>query len=105
MLTDEEKTRYSRQIQIDGFGEEGQEKLKKARVVVIGAGGLGTPSATYLAAAGVGRIGIVDFDVVEKLLLDTRASAQRICERPAAPAAPKRQARARAAAGARKGSA
>jgi molybdopterin-synthase adenylyltransferase len=65
MLTDEERTRYGRQIQIDGFGEEGQEKLKRARVVIIGAGGLGTPAATYLAAAGVGTLRIVDNDRVD----------------------------------------
>jgi molybdopterin/thiamine biosynthesis adenylyltransferase len=65
MLSDEEKQRYDRQMMVRGIGEEGQEKLKKARVVIAGAGGLGTPSALYLAAAGVGTIRIVDSDRVE----------------------------------------
>jgi len=65
MLTKEEKERYDRQIMIRGFGEEGQEKLKKAKVVVAGGGGLGSPSSIYLAAAGVGTIRIVDHDKVE----------------------------------------
>jgi adenylyltransferase/sulfurtransferase len=55
--------RYSRQIMI--FGEEGQKKLSKSKVLVIGAGGLGSPVIAYLAAAGVGELGIVDGDVVE----------------------------------------
>ncbi|AIY89456.1 HesA/MoeB/ThiF family protein [Geoglobus acetivorans] len=57
--------RYHRQIIIPFFGEEGQKRLEKARVIVIGAGGLGSPVITYLAAAGVGRIGVVDHDKVE----------------------------------------
>ena len=65
MLTKEERERYDRQIMIRGFGEEGQEKLKKAKVVVAGGGGLGSPSSIYLAAAGVGTIRIVDHDKVE----------------------------------------
>lgn len=56
--------KYVRQIML--FGEEGQEKLKKARVFVAGAGGLGSPVCTYLAVAGVGKIIIADFDCVEK---------------------------------------
>jgi adenylyltransferase/sulfurtransferase len=56
--------KYIRQIML--FGEEGQEKLKKARVFVAGAGGLGSPVSTYLAVAGVGKIIIADFDCVEK---------------------------------------
>ncbi|HHY46273.1 MAG TPA: HesA/MoeB/ThiF family protein [Firmicutes bacterium] len=64
-LSQEEKRRYSRQIIIPGIGEEGQQKLKDASVLVIGAGGLGSPAALYLAAAGVGTIGIVDSDDVE----------------------------------------
>ncbi|MBO8182143.1 MAG: HesA/MoeB/ThiF family protein [Archaeoglobus sp.] len=58
--------RYSRQIMISYFGEEAQEKLLKAKVVVIGAGGLGSPAIMYLAAAGVGKLTVVDFDTVEK---------------------------------------
>lgn len=65
MLTEQEQARYQRQIMLHGFGEAGQEKLKKARVFVAGAGGLGSPLAVYLAAAGVGNIRIVDRDVVD----------------------------------------
>jgi adenylyltransferase/sulfurtransferase len=65
MLTREERERYDRQIMMAGFGEEGQEKLKRARVFIAGAGGLGSPVAVYLAAAGVGTIRLVDRDRVE----------------------------------------
>ena len=65
MLTRDELERYERQIIIRGFGEEGQEKLKKARVFIAGAGGLGCPASIYLAAAGVGVIRVVDHDNVE----------------------------------------
>jgi molybdopterin/thiamine biosynthesis adenylyltransferase len=65
MLSDRELSRYNRQIVISGWGNEGQEKLKKARVVVAGAGGLGSSVLIYLAAAGVGHIRIVDSDKVE----------------------------------------
>jgi adenylyltransferase/sulfurtransferase len=61
-----EFARYSRHLIMPEVGLEGQGKLKSASVLIIGAGGLGTPSSTYLAAAGVGRIGIVDFDTIEK---------------------------------------
>lgn len=65
-LTTEEKYRYSRQILLSEVGEEGQLKLKKSKVLVIGAGGLGCPILLYLVALGVGNIGIVDFDTVEQ---------------------------------------
>lgn len=65
MLNKDELVRYSRQIIIDGFGEPGQEKLKKAKVLVAGVGGLGSPISIYLAAAGLGRIRIVDSDQVD----------------------------------------
>jgi molybdopterin/thiamine biosynthesis adenylyltransferase/rhodanese-related sulfurtransferase len=61
----QEIRRYSRHLLLPEVGLEGQQKLKAASVLVIGAGGLGSPVALYLAAAGVGRIGLVDFDVVE----------------------------------------
>jgi molybdopterin/thiamine biosynthesis adenylyltransferase/rhodanese-related sulfurtransferase len=64
-LTDQEKNRYSRHILLDKVGLEGQEKLKAAKVLVIGAGGLGCPVLQYLTAAGVGTIGIIDFDRVD----------------------------------------
>ncbi len=65
MLTADELKKYDRQMMIRGFGEEGQEKLKRAKVFVAGAGGLGCASTIYLTAAGVGRIRIVDNDRVE----------------------------------------
>lgn len=65
MLTEDELERYDRQILIKGFGEEGQAKLKKAKVFIAGAGGLGSVTATYLAVAGVGTIRVVDHDKVE----------------------------------------
>jgi adenylyltransferase/sulfurtransferase len=65
-LTREEVLRYSRHIVLPEVGWEGQRKLKAAKVLLIGAGGLGSPLGLYLAAAGVGRIGLVDFDVVDE---------------------------------------
>ncbi|MCO4756302.1 MAG: HesA/MoeB/ThiF family protein, partial [Bacteriovoracaceae bacterium] len=56
---------YKRQINLKEVGQIGQQKLKNSRVLIIGAGGLGHPSAIYLAAAGIGTLGILDFDVVE----------------------------------------
>lgn len=64
-FTDAELERYSRHILLEDIGIEGQEKILNAKVLIIGAGGLGAPIAYYLAAAGVGSIGIVDGDVVD----------------------------------------
>jgi adenylyltransferase/sulfurtransferase len=64
-LTHEEVARYSRHLILDEVGVEGQRRIKAGRVLCIGTGGLGSPLLLYLAAAGVGRIGIVDFDVVD----------------------------------------
>lgn len=64
-LTPEETLRYSRHLIMPEVGVSGQEKLKSSRVLLVGAGGLGSPAALYLAAAGVGCIGIVDFDAVD----------------------------------------
>lgn len=64
-LTEAELTRYGRQVSLKEIGEAGQLKLKNANVLVIGCGGLGCPAITYLAAAGIGRITIVDNDVVD----------------------------------------
>jgi sulfur-carrier protein adenylyltransferase/sulfurtransferase len=65
MLSPAELSRYSRHLLLPEVGKEGQVRLKRASVLVVGAGGLGSPLLMYLAAAGVGRIGIVDFDTVE----------------------------------------
>jgi len=65
-LSKEEVKRYNRQIILSEFGIEGQEKLKNSSVLFIGAGGLGCPALQYLAAAGIGKIGIVDFDDVDE---------------------------------------
>src|ERR1700687_4215502 len=64
-LSNDEILRYSRHLIIPEVGMEGQQKLKAAKVLLVGAGGLGAPLGLYLAAAGIGRIGIVDFDVVD----------------------------------------
>lgn len=65
-LTPQEQIRYSRHLVLTDFGQEAQLRLKSARVLVVGAGGLGCPALLYLTAAGVGTIGIVDFDVVQE---------------------------------------
>ncbi|MFZ5597597.1 MAG: HesA/MoeB/ThiF family protein [Bacillota bacterium] len=65
VLDSRQEARYRRNILLPGFGREGQEKLLKSGVLLVGAGGLGSPAAFYLAAAGVGRIGIIDPDTVE----------------------------------------
>ncbi|MCY4410085.1 MAG: ThiF family adenylyltransferase, partial [Caldilineaceae bacterium] len=65
VLSDEQGIRYSRHTILDEIGEEGQIKLLDSKVLMIGAGGLGSPAAIYLAAAGVGQLGIIDFDEVD----------------------------------------
>ena len=82
-LEPEELVRYSRHIGLGEVGEAGQRRLKQASVLIVGAGGLGSPAALYLAAAGVGRLGIVDFDRVDltnlqrQLLHDTHGVGQK----------------------------
>jgi molybdopterin/thiamine biosynthesis adenylyltransferase len=63
--TEDQVRRYARHIILPGIGGDGQKRLAAGRVLVIGAGGLGSPAAMYLAAAGVGTLGVVDFDRVE----------------------------------------
>ena len=80
-LTDAQLERYARHVVLDEVGEEGQLKLLNAKVLVVGAGGLGSPLIQYLAAAGVGRIGIVDDNTVDitnlqrQTIHDSRMSA------------------------------
>ncbi len=64
MLSSEEKRKYIRQIMIAEIGLQGQEKIRDAKVVIVGCGGLGCPTLLYLASTGVGTIGIIDFDTV-----------------------------------------
>ena len=64
-FSEEQIERYSRHIILEQVGVEGQQKLLASKVLIIGAGGLGAPAALYLAAAGVGTIGVVDADVVD----------------------------------------
>ena len=65
MFTDREKERYERHFSLSGFGMEGQTALRNGSALCVGAGGLGSPAALYLAAAGIGRLGIVDDDTVD----------------------------------------
>jgi tRNA A37 threonylcarbamoyladenosine dehydratase len=82
-LSQDDLQRYSRQILLPGIGVEGQARLKAAKVLIIGVGGLGCPAALYLAAAGIGRIGLVDDDRVSfsnlqrQILYDTEATGQK----------------------------
>ena len=64
-LSNEEIERYSRQLIIEKFGVEAQSKLKESSALIIGCGGLGCPSALYLSAAGIGRLGLVDHDSID----------------------------------------
>lgn len=65
-LTDEQRERYHRQLVLDAVGESGQQQISNAKVLVIGTGGLGSPALLYLAAAGVGTLGIADGDIVDR---------------------------------------
>ena len=64
-MTDDELLRYSRQIMLPEFDIDGQERLRQSHALIVGLGGLGSPVAMYLAAAGVGRLTLVDFDKVD----------------------------------------
>src|SRR5205085_258507 len=65
-LSSEQRNRYQRHLLLPEVGEAGQQKLLDAKVLLLGAGGLGSPAALYLAAAGVGTLGIIDMDVVDE---------------------------------------
>ena len=65
-FTADELRRYDRHLSLPEFGSAGQERLRAARILIVGAGGLGSPAALYLAAAGAGTIGLVDFDEVDE---------------------------------------
>jgi len=72
-LSNEEILRYSRHLIMPEVGMDGQLKLKNSKVLLIGTGGLGAPLGLYLAAAGVGRLGLVDFDVVDFTICSARS--------------------------------
>ncbi|HKU58813.1 MAG TPA: molybdopterin-synthase adenylyltransferase MoeB [Gaiellaceae bacterium] len=74
MLSPEKRTRYSRHLLIPEVGEEGQMKLLDSRILLIGAGGLGSPASLYLAAAGVGTLGIIDADIVDETNLQRQVA-------------------------------
>ena len=86
-LSPEQRRRYSRHLLIPEVGEEGQQKLLDSRILLIGAGGLGSPASLYLAAAGVGTLGIVDADVVDETNLQRQIvhSTARLGEAKVAP--------------------
>ena len=73
-LTNGEIARYSRQLLLPEFGVRAQRRLKSSSALIVGAGGLGCPAAQYLVAAGVGKVGIVDYDIVDKSNLHRQAS-------------------------------
>lgn len=82
-LTDEQVERYARHLILKGVGVKGQKRLLASSVLIIGAGGLGSPAALYLAAAGVGHIGLVDGDVVDNEQSATQTSIPlHVSERP-----------------------
>ena len=68
MLTEEQRERYSRQLILEGFDERLQQRLLEARVLIVGAGGIGSSALLYLAASGVGSIGIVDHETRANVL-------------------------------------
>ena len=82
-LTVDEIRRYSRHLIIPDVGVTGQKRLKNARVLCVGAGGLGSPALMYLAAAGVGTLGIVDFDTVDESNLQRQIIHGAVRHRPA----------------------
>jgi sulfur-carrier protein adenylyltransferase/sulfurtransferase len=91
VLSSAETLRYARHLVLDEVGEAGQRKLKEARVLIVGAGGLGSPASLYLAAAGVGTLGLVDFDRVDASNLQRQVLyGERDLERPKLEAAAER---------------